>query len=86
MTNNDNEKKVNSPLNKTLAKSRCEKSDALNDFEWVYSGIAYVNVASAEKMVELDLASLPDNPLVREMAFTLRFDLNNVATGDFFYH
>ena len=36
--------------NQTLAKSRCEKSDALKDFEWVYSGIAYVNVASADKM------------------------------------
>ncbi len=75
--------------NKTLAKSRCEISDAQGrvanseKFEWIYSGIAYVNVASAEKMVELGLASLPENPLVREMAFSLRFNLNNIASADF---
>ena len=43
-----------------------------------------MTVASATEMAELDLASLPEKAwLVREMAFTLRFDLNNVASGDF---
>ena len=40
-----------------------------------------MTVASTE-IAELDLASLPEKPLVLK-AFTLRFDLNNVASGDF---
>ena len=45
---------------KPLEKSRCEKSDKRGNvvnskkFEWIYSGIAYVTVASATEMAELD--------------------------------